>query len=134
MMVTLGTGIGSALFVDGKLVPNTELGHLVLRGKEAERRASDRARRDKRLSWKRWAKRINEYLGYLEALLFPDLIIIGGGVSTEHAKFLHRLKTRAKLVPAQLLNEAGIIGAALAAHEAGTPRATPQPRRPKPPG
>ena len=119
MMVTLGTGIGSALFVDGKLVPNTELGHLVLRGKDAECRASDRARRDQGLSWKQWARRVREYLGYLEDLLFPDLIIIGGGVSKEHAKFLHRLKTRAKVVPAQLLNEAGIIGAALAAKEAG---------------
>lgn|SRR5574341_184466 len=132
MMVTLGTGIGSALFVDGKLVPNTELGHLVLRGKDAERRASDRARQDKDLSWKRWAKRLNEYLGYLEALLFPDLIIIGGGVSKEHAKFLPRIKTRAKIMPAQLLNEAGIIGAALAAHETGTPQIGSQPRRPKP--
>ena len=117
MMVTLGTGIGSSLFVDGRLVPNLELGHLIMRGKEAESRASDRARRVKNLSWKQWAKRVNEYLLYLEALLFPDLIIIGGGASKDHEKFLHRLKTRAKVVPAQLLNEAGIIGAALAAKE-----------------
>ena len=133
MMVTLGTGIGSALFVDGKLVPNTELGHLIVRGKDAERRASDRARRQKRLSWKQWALRVREYLGYLEDLLFPDLIIIGGGVSKEHAKFLHRLKTRAKVVPAQLLNEAGIIGAALAAQEAGLEPAAGGPRTRKTP-
>jgi polyphosphate glucokinase len=119
VMVTLGTGIGSALFIDGKLVPNTELGHLVLRGKDAERRASERTRIEKALSWKQWAKRVNEYLHCLEELLFPDLIIIGGGVSKRHDKFLPRLRTRAKVVPAQLQNDAGIIGAALASYEAG---------------
>jgi polyphosphate glucokinase len=119
LMVTLGTGIGSAVFIDGTLLPNTELGHLVLRGKDAEVRASDRARREKDLSWKKWAKRLEEYLCYLERMLFPDLIIVGGGVSKEHAKFLPRLKTSARIVPAQLLNEAGIIGAAIAAAEMG---------------
>ena len=118
MMVTLGTGIGSALFIDGTLLPNTELGHIIIRGKEAEDRASDRARRDQELSWKEWSRKVREYLQYMEDLLFPDLIIIGGGVSKEHAKFVPRLKTRAKIMPAQLLNEAGIIGAALAAKEA----------------
>ena len=122
IMVTLGTGIGSALFMDGTLIPNSELGHLVVRGKDAERRASDRARIEKDWSWKKWAKCVNEYLCYLEEMLFPDLIIIGGGVSKEHSKFLPRLKTRAKVVPAQLLNEAGIIGAALASYEARFPK------------
>jgi polyphosphate glucokinase len=117
MMLTLGTGIGSALFLDGRLVPNTELGHLEIRGKEGERRASDRTRRRKRLSWKRWAARVDEYLGELEGLFSPDLFIIGGGVSKKHEKFIPRLRTRAPVVPAQLLNEAGMIGAALAAGE-----------------
>ena len=122
VMVTLGTGIGSALFIDGKLVPNIELGHLIVRGKDAERRASDRARIEKDWSWKQWARRVDEYLCYLEEMLFPDLIIIGGGVSKEHAKFLPRLTTKAKVVPAQLLNEAGIIGAALASYESRLPQ------------
>ena len=115
MMLTLGTGIGSALFLDGRLVPNTELGHLEIRGKEGERRASDRTRRRKRLSWKQWATRVDEYLGALEALFSPDLFIIGGGVSKKHRKFIPLLNRRAPVVPAQLLNEAGMIGAALAA-------------------
>ena len=116
MMLTLGTGIGSAIFVDGRLVPNTELGHLVLpRGKENEQFASDRVRGEKDLSWKKWAKRLNEVLMNLEFLFSPDLFIIGGGVSKEHEKFIPRLTTRAPIVPAQLLNEAGIVGAALAA-------------------
>jgi polyphosphate glucokinase len=124
MMLTLGTGIGSALFLDGKLVPNTELGHLEVRGKDGELRASDRAREEQNLSWKKWAKRVNEYLGRVEALFSPDLFIIGGGVSKNHAKFVPLLHTRAELVTAQLLNEAGIIGAALAAREvAGAPAA-----------
>jgi polyphosphate glucokinase len=115
MIVTLGTGIGTALFVDGKLVPNTELGHLEIRGKDAELRASDRAREQKELNWKKWAARVDEYLGTLERLFSPDLFIIGGGVSKKSDKFLPRLTVRAKVVPARLLNEAGIVGAALAA-------------------
>lgn len=115
IIATLGTGIGTALFLDGRLVPNTELGHLELRGKDAELRASDRARQQKELSWKKWAARVDEYLGHLEALFSPDLFIIGGGVSKKHEKFLPLLHTRAPVVPAQLLNEAGIIGAALMA-------------------
>lgn len=115
MMVTLGTGIGSALFLDGRLVPNTELGHIEIRGKEGERHASDRTRQRKGLSWKRWAARVDEYLGQLEALFSPDLFIIGGGVSKKHEKFIPLLSTRAPVVPAQLLNEAGMVGAALAA-------------------
>jgi polyphosphate glucokinase len=116
MMLTFGTGIGSALFLDGRLVPNTELGHLEIRGKDGEVRASERAREEHKLSWRKWAKRVNEYLNHVEMLFSPDLFIIGGGVSTSHAKFVPLLQTRAELVTAQLLNEAGIVGAALAAH------------------
>jgi polyphosphate glucokinase len=118
MMVTLGTGIGTALFVDGVLVPNTELGHLELRGKEAEKRASEIVREDKNLSWKKWGQRVDEYLQHLEMLFSPDLFIIGGGVSKKSAKFFEFIKTRVPVVPAQLLNEAGIVGAAVAAVEA----------------
>jgi polyphosphate glucokinase len=112
-MITLGTGMGSALFANGALLPNTELGHLMVRGKEAEQRASESVREREGLSWKQWAKRLNEYFAHLEALHWPDLIVIGGGVSKKHEKFLPLLRTRAELVPAQLLNEAGIVGAAL---------------------
>jgi polyphosphate glucokinase len=118
MMVTLGTGIGTALFVDGTLVPNTELGHLELRGKEAEKRASEIVRENKNLSWKKWGQRVDEYLQHLEMLFSPDLFVIGGGVSKKSAKFFEFLKTRVPVVPAQLLNEAGIVGAAVAAVEA----------------
>jgi polyphosphate glucokinase len=117
ILVTFGTGIGSALFLDGRLVPNTELGHIEIRGKEAERRASDRTRQRKSLSWKSWAARVDEYLAELEALFSPDLFIIGGGVSKKHAKFIPLLSPHAPVIPAQLLNEAGMIGAALAAKE-----------------
>lgn len=115
VMLTLGTGIGSAVFTNGELVPNTELGHLEIRGKDAELRASESARERDGLSWKQWAKRLNEYLEHLEALLWPDLIVVGGGISKKADKFLPRLKTTAEIVPARLLNEAGIVGAAAAA-------------------
>jgi len=115
MMLTLGTGIGSALFIDGKLVPNTELGHMEVRGKEAEHRASDRTREKKKLNWKQWAARVDEVLKRFDALFSPTLFIIGGGVSKKHDKFLPLLTIRTPVVPAQLLNEAGMIGAALAA-------------------
>jgi len=114
LILTFGTGIGSALFVDGRLVPNTEFGHIEIRGREGEHRASDAVRERKQLSWKQWAKRVNEYLDYMERLVWPDLIIIGGGASADAAKFLPLLETRAEIVPAQLLNNAGIAGAALA--------------------
>lgn len=113
LMLTLGTGIGSAIFTDGILVPNTEFGHLKIRGKDAEWRASDAARKRKDLSWEEWAVRLQEYLTVMEGLFWPDLIIVGGGVSKKSDRFLPLLKTRAKLVPAQMLNEAGIIGAAV---------------------
>lgn len=115
VLLTLGTGIGSAVFLDGKLLPNTEIGHLEVKGRDAEERASDRARREKDWNWKEWAKRVEDYLEHVEALLWPDLFIIGGGVSKKHEKFLPRIKTRTPIVPAKTLNEAGIVGAALAA-------------------
>jgi polyphosphate glucokinase len=115
IMLTFGTGIGTAIFVDGHLLPNTEFGHLPIRGKDAEHRASAKVRDDEDLSWSEWAERVNEYLGLMEFFFSPDLFIIGGGVSKKQHKFMHLLKTQAELVPAQLLNEAGIIGAAMAA-------------------
>jgi polyphosphate glucokinase len=118
-MATLGTGIGSALIVDGALVPNTELGHLEIGGKDAESRASDAVRDAENLSWEAWAKRLQKYFSAIEDLLWPDLIIVGGGVSKKSAKFLPLLSLRAPIVPATLLNDAGIIGAALLAAELG---------------
>jgi polyphosphate glucokinase len=119
-VLTFGTGIGSALFVDGALMPNTEIGHITLRCRgggsvEAEDYASDRIRKGESLTWREWAGRVNEYLGLLESLFAPDLFILGGGVSKKHGKFIPLLETRARVVPAQLLNEAGIVGAAVAA-------------------
>lgn len=119
LMLTLGTGIGSALFVDGRLVPNTELGHLELDGHEAERRASDAARKRHDLSWEKWASRLSEYLTHVDALLRPDLVVLGGGVSKKSAQWLHLLEVRPRLVPAGLLNDAGIVGAAVLAAERG---------------
>lgn len=119
IMLTLGTGIGSAVFTDGYLVPNTELGHIEIRGKDAERRASDAARKRKDLTWEEWASRFQEYLEHLELLFSPDVIILGGGASKESARFLPYLDTRARIIPAQLLNQAGIIGAAIYASEQG---------------
>jgi polyphosphate glucokinase len=117
VVTTLGTGIGSALFVDGRLVPNTEFGHLEIDGKDAETGAADSAREREELSWKDWAKRLQRYYTLLELLLQPDLIIVGGGVSKKHDKFLPLLDLRSPIVPAQLRNEAGIIGAAVMAAE-----------------
>ncbi len=116
LMLTFGTGIGSALFHNGVLVPNTELGHLWLRDKEAEGWASDRARERDDLNWKQWSKRVSTYLQHLEVLFSPDLFIIGGGVSKKPDKWQDHLKlTRSELVPARLQNEAGIVGAAMMA-------------------
>jgi len=121
MILTFGTGVGSAIFTEGKLLPNTELGHLVIRGRDAEERASERAREEHEWGWKAWAKRVNEYLAYVEALFSPDLFIFGGGVSKDHKEFFHLLSTRAPLVPAAFFNEAGIVGAALAAASGHAP-------------
>jgi polyphosphate glucokinase len=116
LLVTLGTGIGSALFFDGVLIPNTEFGHIEISGKDAEKRASEHAREVEDLSWGKWAGRIDAYLDKMEALLSPELIIIGGGISKRSDKFLPRLTPlRARVVPAALLNDAGIVGAAMAA-------------------
>jgi polyphosphate glucokinase len=115
VMVTFGTGIGSALFTGGVLVPNTELGHIEIRGKDAEKRASDRARELHDLDWAHWAGRVDEYMSHLEALLWPDLFIVGGGVSRKADKFIPLLDgLRARVVPAAMHNDAGIVGAALA--------------------
>lgn len=114
VMVTLGTGIGTALFVDGELVPNTELGHIEMGGKDAERQAAESVRERKGLGWAQWGKRLNRYFQKLEALLNPELFIVGGGISKKSEKFFRYIDTRAELVPAELRNEAGIVGAALA--------------------
>ncbi len=113
-VVTLGTGIGTALFVAGQLVPNLELGHVEIGGQEAEARAAAVVRKQARLSWKKWGRRVNRYLVTMEQLLWPDLIIVGGGVSKSHAKFFPLFTTQTPVVPAQMLNQAGIIGAAMA--------------------
>jgi polyphosphate glucokinase len=114
-LITVGTGLGTVMFSGGRLVPNLELGHIILRGDDAEKYASDAARKSENLTWEQWAERFNDYLKRLEDLTWPDLIIIGGGASKKDDLFFKYLTTRAKIVPAQLLNEAGIIGAALAA-------------------
>ena len=115
IMITLGTGIGTAIFHRGKLLPNTEFGHLEMKGKDAEHRASDAVRQREDLSWKKYAKRLNKYLARMEGLFWPDLFIIGGGISKESEKYIPLLKIETPVVTAQFLNEAGIVGAALAA-------------------
>jgi polyphosphate glucokinase len=114
LLLTLGTGIGSALFIDGILVPNTEFGHIEIRGKDAEKRASEHAREEHDLSWGKWAGRVDEYLEHMERLLSPTLFIIGGGISKKSDKFLPLLTgLRSPIVPAGMLNDAGIVGAAM---------------------
>jgi polyphosphate glucokinase len=118
IVLTLGTGIGSAVFVDGHLVPNTELGHLELHGHDAEKRASVKAREDEDLSWEHWAHRLHKYLAHVEMLFSPDMFVLGGGISRKAEKFLPYLLDRginAEIVPAELQNNAGIVGAAMAA-------------------
>ncbi len=115
VILTLGTGVGSSLFINGQLVPNTEFGHLIIRGKDAEWRTSDRARQAKDYSWKAWGKRLSEHLQYMEALITPDLFIIGGGVSKKFEKFFPHVHCDTEIVPAQLRNRAGIVGAGIAA-------------------
>lgn len=119
IMITLGTGIGSAVFLDGKLLPNTEFGHLQIRGKDAEKRASEKVREDKDLSWKKWSESLNEFLEQMERLFSPDLFIVGGGISKKSEKFFPYLatKTEVVIVPAQMRNDAGIIGAAYLAQQ-----------------
>nr|NLD40539.1 ROK family protein [Actinomycetales bacterium] len=112
IVTTLGTGIGSALIVDGVLVPNTELGHLEIDGHDAESRASSAAKEREGLTYGKWAKRLTRYYSVLEMLFSPDLFVVGGGVSREHEEFLGLIKVRTPLVPAALRNSAGIVGAA----------------------
>jgi polyphosphate glucokinase len=115
IMLTFGTGIGSAFFTNGVLYPNTELGHMEVRGKDAEHRAAARIRDERNLTWEEWAERVNEFLARVDKLFSPDLIIFGGGVSKRFEKFSHLLKSQAEIVPARYFNDAGIVGAALAA-------------------
>jgi polyphosphate glucokinase len=116
LMLTFGTGIGSALFIRGILVPNTEFGHVELHGEDAEKHASERAKNLNDLSWGKWAGRVDEYMRHIEAVLWPSLFIVGGGVSRQADKWVPRLTgIRARIVPAALQNEAGIVGAAMAA-------------------
>ena len=115
LVITLGTGIGTAMFVDGRLVPNLELGHIEIEGKEAEDWTAAIVRKQAKLSWKAWAKRVDKYLIAMQQLLWPDLIIIGGGISRNHARFFPFLTVQTRVVPAEMRNQAGIVGAALAA-------------------
>jgi len=125
MVFTIGTGIGSALFLDGRIVPNFELGRVFLKDskKTAEQWTSDRVREENGLSWEEWGGRLNQYFNHIELLFWPNVIIIGGGVSKKHAKFFPYIKVRAKLLPAAFRNEAGIVGAAMAALDAHEPQA-----------
>jgi len=115
IMFTLGTGIGTAIFHRGNLLPNTEFGHLDMLGRDAEHRVSDAVRQREELTWKKFAKRLNRYLVQMEKLFWPDLFIVGGGISKQSDKYLPLLEIRTPIIPAQLLNQAGIVGAALAA-------------------
>jgi len=122
-LITLGTGTGSALFFNGMLVPNLELGHMEIRGRDAERRSSAAARLRRGISWKAWATDLDEHLLAIEKLFSPRLFIIGGGVSKRSERFIPRLTVRAAVVPAKLLNDAGIVGAAMAAAETESAKA-----------
>ena len=114
LLITIGTGLGTVFFIDGKLLPNTELGHLYLKnGKKAENYASDAVRKNEDLDWKRWGNRFNKYLTLMEKLFWPDLIILGGGASKQFDKFKGQITVEAPVKPAAFLNQAGIVGAAL---------------------
>ena len=115
LLLTLGTGIGSALFIDGRLVPNTEFGHLEIHGQEAEHRASGRAKTAKGLDWDAWSAELNLVLNGMQALLWPELIVLCGGITEEPEKFMDKLQCSARLCIGKLRSEAGIVGAALAA-------------------
>jgi polyphosphate glucokinase len=117
IFLTLGTGVGSGVFIDGTLVPNTEFGQMEIRGRPAERRSAAAARTRRGLSWKAWATDLDEHLERIEDLMWPTLLILGGGVSKNADKYIPRLKRRAPVVPAALRNDAGIIGAAIVAAE-----------------
>jgi polyphosphate glucokinase len=117
ILLTFGTGIGSALFLDGRLVPNTEFGHIEVDGLDAERRAAAAVKDDERLSWADWAGRVSHYLSVLEKLVWPDLIVVGGGVSRDAGQWLSLLDVRTEVMAAELCNDAGIVGAAAAVAE-----------------
>jgi polyphosphate glucokinase len=119
ILTTLGTGIGTALLNDGVLVPNTELGHLEIDGHDAETRAANSARERDELSWEKWAKRLTKYYRTLERLFSPDLFLVGGGISKQSEEFLPLIEIDTEIIPATLLNKAGVVGAALYASEAG---------------
>ena len=123
MILTLGTGIGTALFMNGQLVPNSELGQVEFRGKTAEKRVAASVRQRQNLSWAKWARRLDDYLHRMEYYFWPDLMILGGGVSKKAEKFLPLLTLQTEVVTAQMLNNAGIVGAALAALPQGAARA-----------
>lgn len=118
ILTTLGTGIGSAMLMDGRLVPNSELGHLELEGHDAEKRAADSAREREELDWETWAGRLTTYYRHVEGLFSPDLFVVGGGISKRADEFLPLLDIRTPIVPAKLRNKAGIVGAAYLAAEA----------------
>lgn len=115
IVLTFGTGIGSAIFINGVLLPNTEFGHMELKGMDAEHYASAAVRKREDLSWKKWGGRVDEYLKAMDVLFSPDLYIIGGGVSKKTEKYMEYINTKTPIVAAQLQNEAGIVGAAMAA-------------------
>ena len=119
LLVTIGTGLGTALFTDGYLLPNCEFGHMEMKGVEAEWYASDAARKRENLSWKKWGQRFDHYLQIMEKLIWPDLIILGGGISKKFELFKPYITVQAEVLPAQMLNEAGIIGAAVGACKYG---------------
>jgi polyphosphate glucokinase len=119
ILTTLGTGIGSAIMLDGKLMPNSELGHLEIDGYDAEHRAAQSAKERESLSYAQWAKRLQRYYSHVENILWPDLFVVGGGISKSADKFLPLLDLRTPIVPAKLRNSAGIVGAAWLAHEFG---------------
>ena len=121
IFLTLGTGVGSGVFVDGKLVPNTEFGQMEIRGRPAERRSAAAARVKRGLSWKAWAADLDEHLDRIYQLMWPNLIILGGGVSKSADKYVPRLTVACPVIPAQLRNDAGIIGAAIVAAEGAQP-------------
>jgi polyphosphate glucokinase len=120
LIVTIGTGLGTALFTDGHLLPNCEFGHIEMGGADAELFASDAARKRDKLSWKKWGHHFDKYLQTLEKLIWPDLIILGGGVSKKFQMYKPYLTVKAEVVPAQMQNEAGIVGAAVGACKYGT--------------
>jgi polyphosphate glucokinase len=119
ILTTLGTGIGSAFLLDGKLMPNSELGHLEIDGEDAEHRAAQSAKQREQLSYPQWAQRLQRYYSHVERLFWPDLFVVGGGISKSADKFLPLLDLHTPIVPAKLLNSAGIVGAAWLAQELG---------------